>query len=431
MKKIYLFAIFALLANVFSANAEGAKWEQVLEMQECYQVFATSHGTLLASDQRMDGKGGIKYSEDHGATWTACEVDDYNYAYFFEYEDYVFALGTGCIVMRSSDWGKTWEELNYLDAADECVKGGYVISGTNPDNTYSFGGLGFNGKIYVANMNIGVFVSEDFGETWTASDPMGLSLGSGGFPFIYTLVEYDDSIFAFGQFSVFQLIVADYDEENSVEAWMPVYNQSNFMTQVTVLDDVMVGGRGINNATDEVPFLEISKNGIDWTGISGRPQVWNRYDEAYVPLKENYVAAIGTYHSPVTKGSYLLAMTQAYGVFSSTDMGATWAAFSDGLPGDIENPVYPVGPYLAKDDTYLYVAVFCPSGDDRAGIYRFPLADIPATELGIETPVVGEVRSVEYFDLGGRKVTNPTPGSLLIKKEVTTDGVKASKIISE
>lgn len=433
MKKIYLIAILALLVNVLTGNAAEAKWEKVLQMQECYQVFATSHGTLLASDQNLEKfgkKGGIMYSEDQGKTWNTCDVSNYHYAYFFEYEDYVFALGTGCMVLRSSDWGKTWEEFDYLDAADAVVEQGILMSGATPDNSYAYGGIGFDGRIYVANMNIGIFVSDDFGETWTASDPMGLALGSVKTPAIYTLVEYDGSIYAYGQFTVFQLLIWDIEDQH-VEAWTPLYNESNFMTQVTVLDDVMVAGRGVSNSSYDVPFMLTSKNGIDWEGVSGRPLVWDKREEAYIPLKQNNVAAVGTYRSPVTKGSYLIAMTQLYGVFSSTDMGATWADFSDGLPLDILDPTYPVGPYLVKDDTYMYAAIFALGGDDRGGVYRFPLSEIPATTLGIEAPVVGDVLSVDYFDLSGRKVANPTPGSILIKKEVTTGGVKTSKVISE
>lgn len=435
MKKIYLFAIFALLAGAFTVNAEGARWEQVLQMQGCYQVFATSHGTILASDMRDDNKSGISYSEDYGATWTKCEdIASLDYAYFFEYEDYVFALGKGCIVLRSSDWGRTWEEFDYLDAADQVVKEGFLITNTKPDDSYAYGGLGFDGKIYVANMNIGIFVSEDFGETWTPSDPEGLSYGSVKTPAIYTLVEYNDKIYAFGQFTMFELLIVELELDGVLqhaEAWRPLNNRSNFLTQVTVLDDVMVGGRGVNNATYDVPFILTSKNGVDWEGVSGRPMVWDKFEESYVPLKQNYVSAIGTYHSPVTMGSYLIVMTQVYGVFSSTDMGKTWADFSDGLPLNIQDPVFPVGPYLAKDDKYMYAAIFSIEGDSRSGVYRFPLSEIPATELGIEAPIVSDVLSVEYFDMSGRKVVNPTPGSLLIKKENTANGVKASKIISK
>ncbi len=429
MKKFYFFAIVALLASAFTAKADGAKWEQVQQMQECYQVFATSHGTLLSSDQMQDLSGGIWYSEDHGDNWTKCDIEDLHFAGFFEYEDYVYALGTGCMVARSEDWGRTWELFDYLDAADELVKTGFVMVGTQPDNTYAFSGVGFDGKIYVANMNLGVFVSENFGETWTVVDPMGLSLGAGGIPYIYTLLEYNDKVYAFGAYTVFELIIEEFDENTTVVVWMPLYNKSNFLTQVAVLDDVMIGGRGIANDDYETPFMVTSKDGYEWEGVAGRPQVWDKFEEAMVPLKSNYVSAIATYRSPIDNVSYVIACTQNYGVFSSTDMGATWADFSEGFPCDILNPTYPDG--ATKDDTYLYISVFVPDSDPRGGVYRFPLAEIPRTQVGIDAIENDEVKSVEYFDLSGRKVVNPTSGSILIKKETTNNGVKATKFISE
>ena len=427
MRKFYFFALIALMASAFTANADGAKWEQVLTLPECYAGFATSHGTVLASDQKFARNGGIYFSEDQGDTWTKCAVEDYNYAYFFEYEDYVFALGTGCMVARSSDWGKTWEVFDYLDAADELMKSGMVVVGTVPDNTYAYSGIGFNGRIFVANMNNGVFVSDDFGETWNYTDPTGLALGAGGNAHIYCLNEYDDVIYGFGAYSIFKFDIVEFDADNILEVWEPLSDASNFMTQVTNLGNKMVAGRGINNADLDTPFLFTSTNGIDWEGVTGRPQIWNAEDEEYVPLKENYVSALGTYHNPENGGSYLLAMTQHYGVYSSTDMGATWADFSDGLPLDL----WPNRYLLTHDDTYVYAAIFGLETDKASGIYRFPLSEIPATELGIETVVADEVISTEYFDLSGRQVKNPAPGSILIKKEVTNNGVKATKVISE
>ena len=102
----------AMVATCSDAVAEG--WEQIRELPNAYTHFITSTGRFLMSDLDLSRKGGISYSDDKGATWTQCEVKDYNYKNFYEADGYIYALGSmEARIARSSDDGETWEMLNY------------------------------------------------------------------------------------------------------------------------------------------------------------------------------------------------------------------------------------------------------------------------------------------------------------------------------
>ena len=168
--------LLAFLTLPFSeANAQ--EWEQVLKLPCAYTCNVAPDGTLIASDYRIDGKGGISISTDQGATWKKTAAPDHSYSNFVVAGKYIFGIGIGGGVARSADNGQTWQWFSYLDL----YEGADV-----PEQlrlTVNYGIAYHKNKLYLADFVYGgVVYSEDFGETWkkTSYDIMMIDDGKGG-----------------------------------------------------------------------------------------------------------------------------------------------------------------------------------------------------------------------------------------------------------
>ncbi len=346
-----------MVALACAVSAFSVGWEQVLAEKAIQTVFCTSDGILLAADYKFDNSGGIYRSTDNGNTWEKTTATDHNYTVFVEHDGVLFAAGYGGIT-RSRDSGITWEELPYCDALT-----GY-IPGKNPAESSVVYGFGFKGdRLYAADFNGYVLYSDDLGDSWTVTDPAGMTINPYGTPFqdvLYALVVYKDKVLAGGLYQVYM-----YDE--AANTWAPLEGVGNCMAVYTEVDGILFAGHAIEDDNDQNPFVQYTSDCVEWGGLS--------HPAGFL---SNYVRSMTGF------GKTLAVGTMYNGVYTTSDMGETWYAFADGLyvtsPPNQENLTYLSIISMANDDEYVYAALYdLPFAQhDGSGIYRIAKSEMTA-----------------------------------------------------
>lgn len=364
---------FIVTLILISANFTAeAKWEKVHDLAATYACYVTKSGNILLSDYQFnDRSGGIYISEDSGQTWIKTEVEDYCYSLFYEAGDYIFAGGEGCKLARSADEGKTWEIMDFSSVYSDYLSEDELMY--NPCYAIAY----HKERLYVGDLNGGgIAYSEDFGETWTLTDRNSLMYELSDKATVakdkptkvvesfYNMLSFNDDLYAFGVYFIFR-----FNEDTGV--WDVVRNDSNFMGVTTIFNDTLVCGRAIMNYTDQVAFLETTKDGNNWGEIK-RPE----------GLLDNNVRTLASDTQNIYVG------LQQGGMYYTPDFGESWANISEGLPCD-QNGTYYTLLTLTATDEYLYVVVYDNpwNGDKISGLYRMKKSDLPTNSVA---DVIGE-----------------------------------------
>lgn len=129
-----------------------ADWELVKQLDATYATFVTKSGNILLSDFRIERDGGIYISTNEGDTWTKTNAKDYNYNKFVEVGNYIFAIGYGANIARSSDGGHTWTECTYANAVRD------IFSEDNMPYTVCYACAYHKNKLYVADFCGGWYI---------------------------------------------------------------------------------------------------------------------------------------------------------------------------------------------------------------------------------------------------------------------------------
>ena len=349
------------LLSLISLEA-AAQWKLLKSLPATHAMFITKSGNMLMSDFDPSRKGGIFISKDKGETWEKRDIADYNYCGFYEFENYVFAIGYAGRIARSADSGETWELINYTLP----LKENGVFDDQLSESAWCTSMEWFNGKLYITDYTGGgVLYSEDMGESWKMTDLESLRVreveGKMYVDNLYNLESFNGKLYLFGAFFTFEFVESDMK-------WVQKRNDSNFMAQSTVFNNKMYCGRSIMNQTEKAPFLERTADGETWEWVP-RPegQLDNNVRELYNEGKNLYVGL------------------QSSGLYYTDNEGQSWAKISEGLP--IYNADYPdqyISPLtITSDDEYLYVAMF-EFGRDDSGIYRMAKKDLPPTVTSID-----------------------------------------------
>lgn len=416
MKKTSLVSVALLTASVFAgwdAQAE-AQWEEILPLPTAQGFLVAENGNLLASTYRRDGQGGIYVSTDKGATWERnTTVADRDFYRFVEIDDAIYALGYQCYIAVSHDGGLNWEEINYYPYLEEVVpKGQYAGA--------CYAAAKHGDRLYFAEFNGAVFYTDDDCETFHITDRESMMVDAYGDLYpdaIYNLVSFNGKLYAFGLY-----VVWSYDEE--ADHWECDRADSNCMSVSTLVGDKLVTGRAMTNYSTDVPLIMSLDAEGNWSDLP-RPEFTD----------DNNARALASKDGKIFVG---LSMG---GFLYTPDMGESWYNISEGFPQFA--PSFFMVPCAAQcDDDYLYAAVYWSNAtDERSGVYRLPLAELPGT-TGVEsvnasgtevvlsvsqgTVVSSDGSAVEVYDAQGRRVAN---GSLAPGLYIARSGEKAAKII--
>lgn len=345
-----------MFVSVFLVNVH-AQWKKVKALDAALCGHVTKNGNLLISDSKSNGFGGIYYSEDDGETWQKPMLKDYRYNFFYEYGDYVFALGHEGHIVRSADQGKTWKLFSYVDAISD------IMSPEDIEYTAAFSMIAHNDKLFLADFTGGgVLYSEDMGETWKRTDISGMQFecsdNKGTYVItenLYNLVEFNGKLYAFGVLYVFV-----YDDE--ADSWTIVRNDSNFMSQATIFHGDLYCGRNCPNEDPEVPFLEKTSDFKEWS---------------YIPSPEGLVSK--NVRTITSDDKYIYVCMQVKGAYVYDILKEKWFDLNDSFPkmegydGFFQTPTK-----IFCDDTYLYTIIYNPEGapGEHAGMYRIAKEDI-------------------------------------------------------
>lgn len=349
-------AIIIALCFTLSTEAQNNPWKQVCKLPATNAFYITNSGNMLLADYLFDMNGGIYISTDKGNSWEKTDVQDYNYNYFVENENYIFAAGYSAHIARSADDGLTWEVISYADAVEEEL-------GENLEYTLCYTMAFHDGKLFVGDFSGGGIVyTEDDGETWNKTDIEALSFTMNGkecVENIYNMVSYSGDLYAFGVYFVFRYL----PEENS---WEVVRDDSNFMAIATVYNNKLCTGRSVPNESTEVPFiLTLDENDV-WSELP-RPEGTN----------DNNIRAM------FADGDDLFVGMQQTGLYFTNDEGLTWHTLNDGIPYSTGYYFTPM--FFDSDDEYIYLAAYEPdySTTENSGLYRLAKSDLPTYD-GIE-----------------------------------------------
>lgn len=317
----------------------------------------------------------IGFALNASAQWQSVGVAGSTYG-IVAHNGALFAGSLGGLIHKSTDHGETWTDAN-----------------TGITETSNWWLASEQGVLFCGTQFGAAFRSTDDGATW---ENIGLEGGARGF------VEHNDTLYACQWYSSGQV---DYSTDGGA-TWQDtqtITGSGAFWPMISVNGDLLVGGQsgGIQRITHSNDTWATSNTGLISTevysfarfgdvlfagtgtggGSGGGVFRSNDFGATWMSsgLNDEMVYAL---HSTDT---VLFAGTANSGVYMSTDTGATWTAFNDGLT--TQQVVR-----ITSDDLYLY------AGTLGGGIFRYGVA------VGLE-----ELRE-EPFEVSAYPV--PCDGSL-------------------
>ncbi len=313
---IFLFSI-SIIAN---AQWEAASWSP---MSSTFCVAAND--SIIIAGRPMSG---IYISTNNGDTWDMTSLPPYcGASKSILIIDSTFFVGSLYGVIRSADWGVSWQLIN---------------NGLSDTNITS---LTFNGtSIFAGSYSSGVFISSDLGESWTPANS-GLSN-----PYIKKIYVKDSIIYA--GTSWFQGGV--FISENNGNSWV----LSNNGLPDKDLFDILSFQNILFSCFMDNNIYKSEDQGQNWTASnSGLPDSLN--------LSIYCMFSIG---NSIFAGGLS-------GAFISADNGNSWQEYNQGL-----SYVGGVGCFTANS-TYLFAAT-------GQGVYRRRLTDLSNPEIVGEPDIV-------------------------------------------
>jgi len=387
-----------MMAFVCALPAFSIGWEQVLAEKAMQTVFYTSKGTMLAADYKFDGSGGIYRSINKGDSWEKTTAPDHGYMSFAEHGGMLFAAGYAGMT-RSSDDGKTWDELtSYRTALADCIPG-KDLSKTSTVYSIAFKGS----RLYVAEFNGYVLYSDDMGDSWTVTDSNGFAVESQDFgssqDLIYSLVVYKNRLLAGCLYHLYS-----YDE--AADKWTAIDGVGNCLSVFAKVDGTLFAGHAIEDDYVYNPFLEYTIDCVEWTPIF--------HPAGFL---SNYVNSMTGF------GKILIVGTNSDGIYTTFDMGESWGTYNNGLyvkDAELDKPSYLSVKSMTYDDKYVYVALYdLPFAEHSgSGVYRLlkselkpilsGLSDVDATRLVVMADGISAEGglSMSVYDVGGTVVAS-------------------------
>ncbi len=268
--------------GVFRSDDQGDNWDTVntgLTSTSVSVLAGNSGGDIFAATS-----DGVFWSTNSGETWTAVgdpleDVEIWSLA--INANGWIFAGTYGHYAYRSTDTGKTWEQLNAGNGLTTYHVESIVI--------------GSEGDIFAAGH--GVFRSTDGGDTWTR-----LSNGLTGVYVLSLIIAATGDVYAGTYEGVFRY-------SDGIGSWLKI----NDGLRATLVHALEVSSGGTVFAGTGSGMFRSTDHGDTWTQTN---------DE---------LAHIHIYSLAISGTGDVFAGTWAYGVYHSADNGDTWVEANNGL----------------------------------------------------------------------------------------------------
>ncbi len=264
--------------GVYASTDDGNTWYSLNSGIETERINAiTSINDILLAGT---SENGVYHSTDGGQTWLP--ASNYNVGVnitcMIVKDQYVFA-GISDGLLRSSDNGITWEELNFFNFTTPramCVAGDKLIAGSS-NNSYA---------------------STDNGETWS---PIQSLTGA----HVFSLYSEADTVIAGARNEIYRSI-----------------DQGNTFFPIEVPFDIDIVNMYSITSIDQTLFMATSYDGVYKSTDNGLN--WSSTNDGMGPKDVRALA--------VTQSSNLIAGSHYSGVYRSVDNGENWNKSMTGFP---------------------------------------------------------------------------------------------------
>lgn len=143
---------------VYISSDYGMNWSKSSSISgNVFSLLTSGNIVYAGASSNIDTQGGVICSSDNGNSWSLSGLQGKTIMCLATVDGYIFAGTDGSGTYRSSDYGKTWIEMN---------------NGIPKIRSWEFTSIGVN--LFVCSEE-GVFLTKDFGETWS-----NVSLGLNG-----------------------------------------------------------------------------------------------------------------------------------------------------------------------------------------------------------------------------------------------------------
>ena len=346
----------------FQSNDSGASWQSLQDGLAGREVLSveTGPGDLAWAGSKYHG---VYRSDDQGATWTVRAAATMGMPGF---EDLAVSAPTGDVylaadgggIYRSANSGIDWQESS--DGLP--TTRAHAVASDSA------------GRLYAGTAE-GVFASADGGATWQPANA-----GHEGIPAIGLLIDGDDNVIVILAESIFSFTFSVLRSTDGGTSWQEILNDKNATLPTTAEawaidaeDRLYIGGMSM--ATESIIFSS-EDDGATWhqttiqftTGTTGlaveasgkvyatmgnndlyasvdHGQTWFEIPNGGWPTGTSRVLdVIG-----IDSQDAVLVSSRHSGIWRSSDGGATWASYDQGLPsGDFPEVTFlnPAAGYL-------------------------------------------------------------------------------------
>jgi photosystem II stability/assembly factor-like uncharacterized protein len=402
--KIYVGTLFS---GVYVSSDDGKSWKSYgLNFSSVNSIYKTNNGMIVSTYD-----GGILTTIDEGKTWSKYGYDRI-YVNNFDFDDNIPFAATGDGLYKSIDSFKTWNYYEYNDCfvnSVVCEEGKIMASvvahrtAINPDDweydlsgiyvsynkgsnwtqktkgntVYNSNFLLYNHGRIMSGTDLGVYLSVDFGETWSFTLPAK--------NYIKQILKVNEDIYA----CTYQGL---YISKSNGSDWTDVKEVNPIQTSTPL----------IRNVGNTIIVERFSDN--------------NRY---YLSndLGKSWVLTDNPVHLPYIINKDLNVIFDLFGekVLMSTDNGQTWLDFDEGLQSKVHRLTIYGGYIIVENDEGILrrkISSLKDASSIRGNdlVKTFSISPNPATDYinikpseGLET---SEGYKIQIFDILGIEVSS-------------------------
>jgi len=356
-RKILLVSMFLFLIQ-FQSHAQWMQTNGPVGIT-INSFYDSGNAAFAGSDAK-----GVYRSFDHGVNWQAANsgIENSDVLSFTEDEYYLYAGTLGAGVYRSADIGSTWTAVNsgidQLAVSSMATGGGYVFAGT---------------------IGTGVYRSSDQGMTWEAANG-----GTLDFSYIISMCYVGNRLIAEGDNYIYYSL--DNGTSWNLDQGAQFYPISNFFVTNDTVYASAYGGvfYSYDGGSTWSDFISISSvfnhnilgfaksNDTLFIGFadgmyfsSDHAQTWTQIPQTGLRFGNRFS------HCFIRSGSRYLVGMDELGIYSSSDVGATWIQAIKGIT-----------PASTIDNCMINVGGTIWTGTHTNGIFRTEDNGINWTKIG-------------------------------------------------